>query len=248
MQFNLNNFYNLNINKSIENKNLLIWFIGFSEANGFLKVDEKSIRNYFIINQKDPKVLYKVKKILCCGIVRQYNDEYRFSISDQKGTLKLIQLLNGNIVLNNTKIKLEKYIEVYNRNNFNIIFNKTIILPTKDDGWLSGYIDGKGRFSLDKNNDTIISIKFNEDKDISEHFNKVFLSKLKSDIICFNNESLKKIIIYLNKYPLQTNKNINLIRCKKILNRQLDNIDRINKPKAIKRLNRLYSSLKKEII
>lgn len=82
MKFNFDNFFKIDINvkRTIEYENLLTWFIGFSEGDASWQFDEKSKRNYFIINQKDPKVLYKIKKILQCvkfeNIIIYFDSQY----------------------------------------------------------------------------------------------------------------------------------------------------------------------------
>ena len=72
MKFNFDSFFNNSQKKySKEYENLLIWFIGFSEGDGSWQSDLKNKRNFFIINQKDPKILYKVKKILGFGKIKK---------------------------------------------------------------------------------------------------------------------------------------------------------------------------------
>ena len=66
--FNFDIFFKNNPTKySVDYVNKLSWFLGFSEGAGFWQVDIGSKRNYFIITQKDPKVLYKIRSILGFG-------------------------------------------------------------------------------------------------------------------------------------------------------------------------------------
>lgn len=266
MYFNFHNFYNtnLNIKQSEEYDKLLSWILGFMEGDGSWQVDEKCHRNYFIINQKDPKVLYKVKSILQCGKVRQYENIYRFTISDQKGTFKIIQLCNGNLILNKTKLRLIRYIEIFNKTEkknlkelekSNIQFISNDLKPTLEDGWLSGFIDGEGYFDMEKGENLRFSlVQYDEyplflhlsnlfDLNVTISKNKQLNNKVYYRINFTKLESIIKLLLYLDEYRLYTNKNISIIRCKKILIRKLDDVDRINKPRAIKRYNRLKKIL-----
>ena len=97
-------FFSLNKNrkKSEDLVKDLIWFIGFAEGDGSWIVStsgKKSTkkRSYFLINQKDPKVLFKIRRILGFGLVKNYNSSgslgnkgyHRFIVADKNGTEKL---------------------------------------------------------------------------------------------------------------------------------------------------------------
>src|SRR5690606_34521345 len=80
----------------------LHWFIGFAEGDGCWQADLKKKQNSFIINKKDPKVLYKIRKILGFGIIKEYapgtpTRYFRFSANTLEATEKLITIFNGNL-------------------------------------------------------------------------------------------------------------------------------------------------------
>jgi hypothetical protein len=71
----------------------LEWFVGFSEGDGSFLVDEKRGRLFFVITQKDPKLLYAIRKGLSFGSVTtppSAKGIWRFCVSDQKGVDRLI--------------------------------------------------------------------------------------------------------------------------------------------------------------
>lgn len=164
MSFNLDNFYkySIHIKSSKINNDILVWFIGFTEGDGSFQADFNTKRNFFIINQKDPKVLYKIKKILGFGTVKFYPKQgkegiYRFIVTDQKGTFLLIQLFNGNIILDKVRERFKLYLELFNSLEkkkldddlkFFIDFNINIPLCSFKNSWLSGFIDAEGSFNI----------------------------------------------------------------------------------------------------
>jgi hypothetical protein len=52
------------------------WFIGFVEGDGCFTYDQNANNLTFIIRQKEPKVLFKVKKFLGFGSVFLASDGY----------------------------------------------------------------------------------------------------------------------------------------------------------------------------
>ena len=95
--------------KSINN---LWWFIGFVEGDGSFIVSKN--RCFFIINQKDPKVLYKIKNILGIGKISKYNNYYRYILTKQEHILFLIYIFNGRLLLNKTNIIFKEWLLLLN--------------------------------------------------------------------------------------------------------------------------------------
>ena len=141
-------------------KNDLDWFIGFSEGDGSWQVDNTG-KPIFIINQQDPQILYKIKKLIGYGTItgpyfnkNTINSYHRYRVANLKGTEKLIGIFNGNLVLNKTKHRFSEYLDSFNnyyseiRNDTNKQkhFDKRIIEPTLENAWLSGFIDSEGCF------------------------------------------------------------------------------------------------------
>jgi len=139
----------------------LDWFIGFSEGDASWQV-EQSGRPIFVINQRDPQILYKVKKLIGYGTINgpyfnknAKNSYHRYKVVNLEGTEKLIGIFNGNLVLNKTKHRFSKYLDAFNnyyseiRNDINkqIHFDNKTIKPTLEDAWLSGFIDSEGCFN-----------------------------------------------------------------------------------------------------
>tara|TARA_R110001592_G_scaffold150202_4_gene376010 strand:+ start:14563 stop:15471 length:909 start_codon:yes stop_codon:yes gene_type:complete len=85
----------------------LSWFVGFSEGDASFILSKK--RNFFMINQKDPKVLFLIKEKLGFGRVKgpytnksDSNSYFRYIISDKESCYFLSLLFKQNLVLNKT--------------------------------------------------------------------------------------------------------------------------------------------------
>ena len=226
-----------------EYKNFIEWFIGFSEGNGSWNVTNNSYQNRvcFFINQKDPKVLYKIKKHLGFGSVTgPYKNNtkstyFRYSVINQTHVRELIKIFNGRLVLKKTKKRFEDYLNAYNSLHMtrqalsSIEFKDNFVLPTLQDGWLSGFLDAEGCFSGTARTDwskviLTISLVQKEEKEIFKHLKSILggslnlkekqgmIFRLKINSI----EDRERVIKYLDKYNLRSTKHIAFCRFKKI--------------------------------
>lgn len=135
--------------KRIDNK-WLEWFIGFTEGDGAIL--ESKGRLYFIITQKDVKVLYHIKDILGFGNVtlNKVLGFGRFIVADNKNLQKLAYLFNGNLILDKRKKQLNLWLNTLNRKGLSapieLIDNQ--IELTLDSAWVSGFVDAEGCFNV----------------------------------------------------------------------------------------------------
>jgi hypothetical protein len=159
--FKLNFSYYFNEDFKKDN-NWLSWFVGFLEGDGAIL--EHKGRSYFVLTQKDATVLYQIYETLKIGKVKHFYDNKgnrkysRYIVSENKGIFLLYLLLNGNLVLQSRVNQLTKwYVALINASRFNhsLFYTKEVpkkieILkePCLDDGWLSGFTDAEGCFSV----------------------------------------------------------------------------------------------------
>lgn len=150
--------------KPIHIKNINIpfleWFIGFSEGDGSFYVRNKNRKDFrlgFDIGQKDPKILYLIKKTLGFGKVCACQNKntgkisWRYRINTKKNIIRLIHLFNGNFILPKRKIQFNKWVKFckswlnssFNNKQKNIYNGMSVSLCT---AWLSGFIDAEGCF------------------------------------------------------------------------------------------------------
>ena len=159
LSFEFDEFYNL-YNKyypynKLPNKLFLEWFIGFFEAKGNLsnlKKGDISINiTESIINIK---TLEYIKNQFKFGNIISQNNNYKWIINNKKEIYIILLLLNGNIVFPTKQIKLLQFISLLNlkliKNNEKIIIIKNYCkLPTLQDNWLLGFVEGNGSFIID---------------------------------------------------------------------------------------------------
>ena len=148
----------------------LCWFIGFSEADGsFVSsiLSNGSLRNFFFITQKDPKVLYFIKKEIGFGRVRERKDGfYQYYVSDHKNIDRLIRIFNGNLHLEKSSYRLKGWFAAYLK--YTKIVDKVTYRSFEEFGpqlslnnaWFSGFIDGEGCFNVQIREDYKLKFRF----------------------------------------------------------------------------------------
>jgi hypothetical protein len=229
--------------KILEEKEFLEWFVGFAEGDGSWGADSKirPTKATFVINQKDPKVLHKIKKQLGFGSVtgpyetKTGSSYYRYSVVAQKQTEQLIHIFNGKLVLKKTKEQFKEYVKVYNSSHTisqtsrSVEFKDQVVLPTLEDGWLSGFFDAEGCFSGSVRKDwskiaITLSLVQKGENEVFQHLKAILggslnfqeksgsISRLKIQSI----SDRERLIQYFHKFPLRSIKNISFCRFKKI--------------------------------
>jgi LAGLIDADG endonuclease len=167
----------------------LTWFIGFVEGDGAIL--ESKGRLYFVVTQKESKILDEIKNVLEFGAVKYFNKFSRYIVSNNPDCFLLYLLFNGNLVLNSRIIQLNKWYKIllelkklHISKNFdldkipNIIVNP--VKPRLKDSWLSGFTDAEGCFSVTirkKDNKSLCSCRFILDQKDAKEF-LLYLQKL----------------------------------------------------------------------
>jgi hypothetical protein len=109
-------------------RTLLEWLIGFIEGDGSFVLHKfptlknpRNLRPSLQINQKEPEVLYKIKKALGFGTVLSVTERgtgrryYRYSVYKLCHVKQLIALLNGNLLLHKAQRRFADWVTAYNR-------------------------------------------------------------------------------------------------------------------------------------
>jgi hypothetical protein len=90
----------------------LEWFVGFSEGDGRFIVSQAEL--FFILYQKEEKVLHRIRTQLGFGKVSTYKSCSRFIVAGRDNIERLIHLFNGNLVVEKTSIRFKMWLQAWN--------------------------------------------------------------------------------------------------------------------------------------
>ena len=165
--------------------NFLQWFIGFFEAEGSFChwFDGKKDRFQIEITQKDPQLMYKIKKNLGFGNVTQFTQNntfyWRYSTSKKKYLISFIYLFNGNLLSKHKQKHFKDFVTNFNKiYNINFSVFETRLEPSLKTAWLSGFLEGDGGFYVNFNN----IIRFNKHGSKRYNFKMKFYITQKNEI------------------------------------------------------------------
>ncbi len=210
----------------------LEWLVGFSEGDGSFIVSKG--RMFFIINQKEEKVLHRIRTELGFGKVSTYNTYSRFIVADRDNIERLIHLFNGNLVLHKTNSRFELWLQSWNlssREQRRVIPLSQNQLPSFDNnGWLSGFTDADGCFNAVQTRDSRYSLGWRlrlrfildqkSEKDLLEKVKNLFGSGVISRrrevddmwrFTCTSILSHQVVTNYFTRYPLRTVKKVSFL-------------------------------------
>ena len=130
-------------------KNFIAWLIGFTEGDGSFIVNASGTLEFKVTQSStDVQVLYYIKKKLGFGSVSPQdldNNTHHFRVRDKEGLLKIINIFNGNIYLLKVQLRFKNFLKHYNKYyKTNILLKEHTLVPSFENGWLSGFIDAEG--------------------------------------------------------------------------------------------------------
>lgn len=104
---------------------------------------------FFIINQKEIKILNHIRTNLGFGKVSIYNGYGRYVVADRKGVDRIVSIFNGNLVLDKTNKRFIDWLQVRNSSSSHKVSyrGKNNIKRFTDNTWLTGFIDADGSFN-----------------------------------------------------------------------------------------------------
>lgn len=200
------------------NLDMLWWFVGFLEGDGFFVFS--NARWFFIITQNELVVLYKIKKFLNRGRVQKHGAYFRYIITKKNDFHFIIELIYKYIVLQKTFLKVLNY-KIYgdttkvNLQQFEFYKN----------AWLSGFIDAEGCFNIRLAKRVEYKCGYQirllfildqkllvEDKVFFEHLRQhiggYVINRKNENFRLFveKEEDISTLIRYLKRYPLRSHK------------------------------------------
>ena len=243
-----------------ENSVFIDWFIGFTEGDGCFAIDSTNRRLFFKIRQKEPQILFKIKKQLQMGIVFYSKDGYwTYSISSKFQIFTLIHLFNGNLQLHKTQTRFKEWVNAHNQwwpKQHITLKSHSQISHYTSNAWLSGFSDADGSFSIYLGPTHRLRLKWYIDQ--CDEF--VLLTKIRNFLNaghlenkkCKTNSNCHRLLIdtfrgitpiinYFSHFPPKTNQlRVRFIRVRKLLPYELDGTfkNHLGRIKNLIRLNK----------
>jgi len=237
------------------NSRFLGWLIGFSEGEGSFILAKRGDLSFVVTqSSSDIEVLNYIKDNLGFGrVIKQSTKQntHRFVIQDFKNIYLICLLFNGNMVFPTRKARFLTFLSIFNerliRKNLNTIIPlDNCVIPTLEDGWLSGISDGEGSFtcSLLSNSSAfrfrfILTQKWEVNKYVFEHILRL-LNKhsIEGSVVAHHADNVwelringlkncKGLFIYFDNYNLISKKKDSYFKWKSLYNR-LVNKDHLN--------------------
>lgn len=272
--FNFEKYLNYEIpQQKTVNIYFLEWFIGFFEAEGSFShwFDGKLDRFNIKIDQKDPKLIYKIRTNLGFGNVTHFKKKkkiyWRYSTIHFNNIKRFILLFNGNFITDYKNIQFYGFLKKFNLiyNEYIIILKPKVILSLNS-YWLSGFLEGECgffairykvlnrkklnsgliiKFYIIQKNEIILLNKIKNLLNISTDIYKIYnVNKLKkyNYLETCNLENLKSIKVYLQDYPFLGQRQILLKKWIRLIDYKIKNYPLTIK--SNKKLFRLIFSIK----
>lgn len=122
------------------NKKFNQWLAGLIDGDGYFALSKKGYAALEItLETRDSQCLYKIKKEYGGSIkVKGGVKAIRYRLHDKKGMLKIIDAINGEI---RNPTRLAQLFKICNKYNIELKYAEGL---TKDNAWLSGFIDSDG--------------------------------------------------------------------------------------------------------
>jgi hypothetical protein len=231
---------------SCPNVEFLTWLIGFTEGDGSFVIAKRNNNLQFVITQStdDIAILNYIQDSLGFGkVIKQGKRTSRYVVQDITNLYLLILLFNGNLILPTRKKNFKDFLEIFNQKIIKgkiknskikpVEIQKSEILPSLNNSWLTGFTDAEGCFTVSflKNSNAfrlrfIVSQKGDSNIPVLSHLILLFKAgaleahSIKSNYsyILTGSKSCFNVYDYFNSFPLKTKKAISFELWKEIHN------------------------------
>ena len=218
------------------------WLAGLIDGDGSLLVNKNGYATIEItLHERDVQTLYKIKDLLQGKVnSRVKTKAYRWRINNYNLLLNIYINLNSKLLTENKYLQLCKFY-IALTNNYNSSKSKKILeaagfaeltIPKLSSsvessiksGWLSGFIDAEGYFSIRNKYTLTISIS-QKNKLILEKIQEVIkigniyldTSNNVYSLVISDLQGIKYLLSYFKQYPLQTSKHIDCVTFRRLV-------------------------------
>lgn len=210
------------INVSNNDLDFIYWLAGLIDGDGSLLVNKnKALTCEITVHERDVKALFKIKEKYHGSVLKRSNVKaYRWRVSKKWIIYKLYSDLNGKLITDRKIKQMKKFSSILNIEPI-IVEDYHFYMNT---AWLSGFIDADGCFTIRNNYTLTISISQKTAGilySIKEKLNcgNVYFDKSGNtfNYAITDLKGIKKLLLYLEKYPLKTTKHIESIIFRKLV-------------------------------
>ena len=239
-----NNSYIIDQKEKID-QDFLEWFVGFTEGDDSFIISRPKNgkkRLFFFLVQKDTQALHRIRSTLGFGRIQKHGNAHRFAVSSKADIDRLINLFNGNLLLNKTNVRFHQWVDVRNelildQKNQIRVKNQLKISDYLNTGWLAGFISAEGCFNVKivKPSNSLsglrVRCKFILSQKDEEKILESIRNSINSGFVSFRREDnsqflytlqhmdyINLVLNYLKRYPLRTKKHIDAVRMRRIIN------------------------------
>lgn len=198
------------------------WLAGLMDSAGCFYISKtKNLSCEITVSLREVQALYKIKTKFRGSIsLRQGSNSYRWRLHKKEDLIYFLNSINGYIYVKINKFQIALFL-------FNIPFKE--IKLSFDNAWFSGFFEVSGYIYIDKFNNYQISIYVgHKDKTILNIIHKIFDGNIYYDNSCdgytWTVSSLKNLLNlfeYFTLFPLQSNKNSDLVSAKRFFRYRL---------------------------
>jgi len=249
----------------------LEWFVGFSEGDGSF-ITSKA-RLFFIISQKEEKILHHIRTELGFGKVSNYKAYSRFIVADRDNIERLIHIFNGNLVLNKTRRRFCSWVEAWNlwcsqspcqQGRRVDLLSQNQLSSLGDNAWLCGFTDAEGCFAATQTRDPRYSLGWRlrlrfildqkSERELLERV-KLFLNsgvvyrrKEVDHMWRFSSTSIaghQTAVAYFTRHPLRTIKRVSFLRFASLFRYMINRPSLPWKGKVLMRVENLIKNINK---
>lgn len=206
-------------------KELIEWFVGFTEGKGEWEEERGKNRVSFTIAHKEYRVLHYIRTNLGYGKIEKWGEEYKYRVTQREQVGYLIELFGGRVQLAKSQEKYKEWAEKYRKKQGGggerESQNQRKREEHTESAWLAGWVDARGSFIAEPQGGTYkmkIRISGAGEPEVQRQLraNKIPIEPKEGTKGMEAHDTIEAMMRYLDKRKLKTEKQIAYTKWKKL--------------------------------